>query len=198
MNCDNSESCAQVIVALCALGIDPAKDERFIKDGNWTVYDLISYHVDNSGFKHVKQSSSVNGIATEQGFYALVAYKRFLEGKKSLYDMSDVKIKVAKKIKVDSKKRLLSSKRKKNKEKTKKDKKINNASSNRGWEFVGEDYEADINISSKKNNVNKTMQTKTKLFLIFICVGGFLFCSIIFFAVSKVKKMIKKLSQPNY
>ena len=96
------ESCAQVITGLCALGIDPEKDPRFIKGGKWTVENLISYHINNSGFMHVKAGSGnngggeagkVNGIATEQGYYALVAYQRMKNGQTSLYDMSDVKVK---------------------------------------------------------------------------------------------------------
>ena len=96
------ESCAQVITGLCALGIDPEKDSRFIKGGKWTVENLISYHINNSGFMHVKAGSGnngggeagkVNGIATEQGYYALVAYQRMKNGQTSLYDMSDVKLK---------------------------------------------------------------------------------------------------------
>lgn len=89
---ENSESCAQVIVALTSMGIDPAKDSRFVKNGKSTVDALLEYAVDGGGFKHSK-SGELNGMATEQGYYALAAYKRFLKGKTSLYDMSDVTIK---------------------------------------------------------------------------------------------------------
>ena len=95
------ESCAQVLTGLCALGIDPEKDSRFIKGGNWMIANLLSYHIDNSGFMHVKSGSAnngggeagkVNGIATEQGFYSLVAYQRLKRGQTSLYNMSDIKL----------------------------------------------------------------------------------------------------------
>ncbi len=46
------------------------------------------------GFAHVLASSGeseVNGMATDQACYALVAYDRYATGKTSLYDMSDVK-----------------------------------------------------------------------------------------------------------
>ena len=39
------------------------------------------------------EAGKVNGIATEQGYYALVAYQRMKNGQTSLYDMSDVKLK---------------------------------------------------------------------------------------------------------
>ena len=84
-----SESCAQVVVALSALGIDPASDARFAKEGGSVLDALCSFAVPGGGFKHVADGE-VNGMATEQGFYALVAYERLLSGKTSLFDMSDV------------------------------------------------------------------------------------------------------------
>lgn len=95
------ESCAQVVTALCALGIDPETDSRFIKGGSWTVEKLLSYHIPGSGFMHVKAGEAnngggaageVNGMATEQGHYALVAYQRLKQGKTGLYDMSDLTV----------------------------------------------------------------------------------------------------------
>ena len=84
-----SESCAQVVVALSALGIDPASDARFAKAGGSVLDALCAFAVPGGGFKHVADGE-VNGMATEQGFYALVAYERLLSGKMSLFDMSDV------------------------------------------------------------------------------------------------------------
>ena len=83
----NSESCAQVIVALTSLGIDPNKDERFIKNGKSVLDGLLGFYTDG-GFKHVS-TGKLNAMATEQGYYALTAYFRFAGGKTSLYDMSD-------------------------------------------------------------------------------------------------------------
>ena len=84
-----SESCAQVVVALASLGIDPASDERFVKESGSVLDALCAFAGPGGGFKHVADGE-VNGMATEQGFYALVAYERFLSGKTSLFDMSDV------------------------------------------------------------------------------------------------------------
>lgn len=83
----NSESCAQVTVALTSLGIDPNKDERFIKNGKSVLDGLLGFYTDG-GFKHVS-TGKLNAMATEQGYYALTAYFRFTGGKTSLYDMSD-------------------------------------------------------------------------------------------------------------
>lgn len=84
-----SESCAQVVVALSALGINPASDARFAKAGGSVLDALCAFAVPGGGFKHVADGE-VNGMATEQGFYALVAYERLLSGKTSLFDMSDI------------------------------------------------------------------------------------------------------------
>ncbi|MBP3930100.1 MAG: DUF4430 domain-containing protein, partial [Peptostreptococcaceae bacterium] len=87
---ENVESAAQVLVALTSLGIDPKTDERFIKgDGNWLVSNIMEYQTNDGGFEHIK-GKGTNGMATDQATYALVAYKRFVEGKSKLYDMSDV------------------------------------------------------------------------------------------------------------
>ena len=87
----NSESCAQVIVALSALGINSDIDSRFIKNGCSVVDALYTYYVDGGGFKHIT-SGSLDGMASEQAYYALVAYYRLIAGKTSLYNMSDVQI----------------------------------------------------------------------------------------------------------
>ena len=87
----NSESCAQVIVALTALGIDPATDSRFVKNGSTVLGALAGFYVDGGGFKHTADGER-NGMATEQSYYALAAYFRFANAQTSLYDMSDVTI----------------------------------------------------------------------------------------------------------
>ena len=87
----NSESCAQVLVALTALGIDPATDSRFLKNGNSVLDALCGFYISGGGFKHIVDGDR-DGMATEQGYYALAAYYRFVNGQTRLYDMSDVSI----------------------------------------------------------------------------------------------------------
>lgn len=90
----NSESCAQVIVALTALGIDPTTDRRFIKNGLTVLDALAGFYVTGGGFRHTA-GGDLDGMATEQGYYALASYYRFLNGQTSLYDMSDVTVQTA-------------------------------------------------------------------------------------------------------
>lgn len=82
----NSESCAQILVALTSLGIDPTQDERFIKNGN-TLIDAIMNFSAEDGFGHT--DTTYNQMATEQSFYAFVSFDRLANGKTSLYDMTD-------------------------------------------------------------------------------------------------------------
>lgn len=86
-NAENAESSAQMLVALCTLGISPY-DIQFIKNGKTIIDSLMTYYENGKGFKHTKDGT-VNLMATEQCFYAFVALKRFNEGKNSLYNMSD-------------------------------------------------------------------------------------------------------------
>lgn len=88
-NTDNSESVAQVIVALCSLGIDPAKDTRFITDSGKTLLDgLMRFRLTEGGFCHII-GGGWNSMANDQATYALVAYWRFENGMRALYDMRD-------------------------------------------------------------------------------------------------------------
>lgn len=85
---DNSESCVQIIVALTELGI-PLEDERFIKNGNTLLDNLLSYYEEGKGFLHTHEGTGSNQMASEQGFYGMVAAQRAREGKDSLYRMND-------------------------------------------------------------------------------------------------------------
>lgn len=84
-----SESTAQVLTALSALGINADTDARFIKNGSSVVDALLRYYVSGGGFKHV-MDGAIDGMGTEQAYYALTAYYRFLIGKTNLYDMTDI------------------------------------------------------------------------------------------------------------
>lgn len=101
MDTETSESVAQIITALCGVGIDCGEDVRFIKNGKWPMTGLFQYYMPEGGFMHVAAGAGnngggaggiIDGMATEQGLYATVAYRRFLDGETFLYDMSDVAI----------------------------------------------------------------------------------------------------------
>lgn len=85
---ENSESSAQVLMALCALDIDYANDERFIKN-SVTIWDaLCEYECEDGGFSHTK-GGMVNGMATAQVLAAAVCLNRYLEGGGFIYDFKN-------------------------------------------------------------------------------------------------------------
>ena len=80
---ENAESAAQVIIALCALNIDPA-DERFIKNGMSPLDALAAFRLADGSFAH-EIGGGYSESATVQAFLALTAYQRYQAGGGSLY-----------------------------------------------------------------------------------------------------------------
>ena len=66
---ENPESIAQVMMALCALSLDPLTDARFIKNGHTMMDAMLRFRVDGS-FSHILgENANVN--ATMQVFFAM-------------------------------------------------------------------------------------------------------------------------------
>lgn len=64
-------------------------DPRFAKNGTTVLDNLLTFYTAGSGFRHSVDGSGDNLMASEQGFYALVAVQRIQQGKSSLYRMTD-------------------------------------------------------------------------------------------------------------
>ena len=88
---ENSQSNSQVIIALTTLGIDPVTDSRFVINGHNPLTALLTFSVSGGGFRHI-HTGQLDGMATEQGAMALVAYDRFVSGENPLFDMRDVNL----------------------------------------------------------------------------------------------------------
>lgn len=88
-NWDNvsSESCSQVIIALCSLGLDPKTDERFVKNENSVFVALMSFRLSDGSFSHNLDSKESDAIATEQAILALCSMIKARDGKR-LYDFT--------------------------------------------------------------------------------------------------------------
>jgi len=84
----NSESTVQVLTAICELGLKP-DDSRFTKNGKTLLDNILSYQQENGSFKHTADGSGSNQMSSEQGFYGIIAALRAMEGKNTLYRMSD-------------------------------------------------------------------------------------------------------------
>ena len=91
----NSESTAQVLLALCALGMDPLKEKDFIKNGNTVLEGILKYRNADGGFLHSLADSSENqaslaarsdGMAGAQALNGLTALLRLWRDQRRLCD----------------------------------------------------------------------------------------------------------------
>ncbi len=83
----SAESTAQVIIALCTLGIDPMEDERFIKGGCTLLDGLEQYRLADGGWSHTT-GGAYHRMATVQALQGLAAYRRLLAGQPGLYTLA--------------------------------------------------------------------------------------------------------------
>ena len=83
---ENPESAAQVVIALCALGIDPCTDARFIKNDYSPMDSMESFALEGGGYAHV-EGGSYSAAATAQVLCAATAYLRFAQGLPPLYEL---------------------------------------------------------------------------------------------------------------
>ncbi|MBQ8086321.1 MAG: leucine-rich repeat protein [Lachnospiraceae bacterium] len=85
-----SDSTAQVVCALSALGQDADSDEAFVKGNNSALEALLSfYDADAKSFKAGSSDDEINAYSTLQVLYALTAYDMMNNGKGRLYMSKD-------------------------------------------------------------------------------------------------------------
>ena len=82
----NSESAAQVILAITSWGRDPETDGEFIKNGRSLTEVLAGYGLSDGSFSHV-QGGKTSKIATAQSACALVSVERLQNGDSSFFVM---------------------------------------------------------------------------------------------------------------
>lgn len=92
---ENLESAAQVVLALCALGRNPASEEAFIKNGRTLLDGMMQFRMEDGGFVHSfsydsenpdARPDTSNSMATEQALCALTALYRLYGNFRSFYD----------------------------------------------------------------------------------------------------------------
>ena len=71
----NPESAAQVMISLCALGIDPLQDVRFIKKGHTILDGMARYQLPEGAFSHTL-GGAANANATVQVLCALTTHQK--------------------------------------------------------------------------------------------------------------------------
>ena len=87
----SAESSAQVVIALCSLGIDPAEDERFAKNGTNVLEALCdTYRRADGSYAHTPEDERGDFMATEQVMLAFTALWKLRSGAGRLYDMTAV------------------------------------------------------------------------------------------------------------
>ncbi len=95
-NCQfgNSEASSQVLIALTALGKDPAAEENgFVKSAARNLISgLDAYRIEGKGFAHLLNDAAPNGMATDQALRGLEACRRYYSGENTLYDLTDVNV----------------------------------------------------------------------------------------------------------
>lgn len=82
---ENANSVAEVVLGLAAAGIDPTST-TYTKNNHNAVQNLLSYQLENGGFKWLPNDTEEDSMATEQAMLALVQYKNYLNGKSSIFD----------------------------------------------------------------------------------------------------------------
>ena len=85
----SSESCAQVILALTALNIDPTADERFQKNQRNVVEALMDFRLSDGGFAHEKDGP-LDAMACEQAMQALTAMELRQQGEGRFFDLTAI------------------------------------------------------------------------------------------------------------
>ncbi|MBR2293704.1 MAG: DUF4430 domain-containing protein [Clostridia bacterium] len=82
---ENPESAAQVVIALCALGLDPLTDPRFVKNGV-TLLDGIGGFVSDGLVCH-ERGGEYSAVASSQVAHACLAISRHNDGAGSLFSL---------------------------------------------------------------------------------------------------------------
>lgn len=85
---ESAESSAQVILALCSLGIDPETDRQFSIGIENLLTGLAGFRQENGTYGHLLEDTQGNCLATAQCLLALTALSRLRQGRR-LYDFTD-------------------------------------------------------------------------------------------------------------
>ncbi|MEG1823072.1 MAG: hypothetical protein RR233_09215 [Clostridiales bacterium] len=81
---------AEVLVALCTMGINPLENTAFIKNGN-TVLTGLNLFYNNEGWFSETVGGTKSKLANDKGINALIAYYRYVHNLRTFYDMGEEK-----------------------------------------------------------------------------------------------------------
>ena len=86
---ESAETSAQVILALCALDIDPEGDARFIRGSENLLTGLDAFRQPDGTYAHTPADGAGNYLATAQTLLALKALENLRTGRGWIFDFSD-------------------------------------------------------------------------------------------------------------
>lgn len=86
---ESAESCAQVVLALCALGQDPDEAPQFVKNEQSVLDGLNSYRMENGMYMHEHGADKENIMATYQSLLALEAVQKQRNEQLWIFDFTD-------------------------------------------------------------------------------------------------------------
>lgn len=86
---ESAESAAQVLLALCALGIDPEEDSRFRQGNETLLTGLNRFRMDDGTYGHTLKDTEGNFLATAQVLLALTSLSRLRSGRRWIFDFTD-------------------------------------------------------------------------------------------------------------
>lgn len=85
---DNGCTAAQVLTALAVAGIDPLDPDNGFTRGNYNLVKKLDGFKRETGFTTFMNSQQPDGMGSVQIGYALEAYRRYVAGENSLYDLT--------------------------------------------------------------------------------------------------------------
>ena len=85
---ESAESSAQVVLALCALGIDPEQDPRFIKGDFSLLSGLHRFRQDDGTYSHTLSDKQGDYLATAQTLLALLSLQKMRNGEGWIFDFT--------------------------------------------------------------------------------------------------------------
>ena len=86
---ENAESAAQVILALCALGIDPETDSRFCRGSQTLLTGMEVFVQPDHTYGHIREDDTGDALATAQVLLALRAVEKLRSGEGWIFDFTD-------------------------------------------------------------------------------------------------------------
>lgn len=85
---DNGCTAAQVLTALSVAGIDPLDPDNGFTRGNHNLVKKLDEFKRDTGYTTFMKNNQADGMGTSQIGYALEAYRRFVQGESSLFDLT--------------------------------------------------------------------------------------------------------------